>query len=251
MQAIKTQVPATEFSPLKPHHHISAEREVVKTVPPLQSRIFSNDARLLLHLALYNLWTWAFVWHTCVQPRCSDSRHVSLTSTLLLGAVCEALHGGYKMARSPRRRFLSLHLTCSPNPCTTVDHHWRSQRMACPLRSQSLDHFSLLSLHSSQEVNQSHCWGGDAIVGPAEVLEMTHLSLFTCLNTHKYNFKGYTLYDKKICTTENAFCLLKTVQLNQGVEYFEHFGECKEYEDINPTQLLVLFRQCQIFRLQH
>lgn len=47
------------------------------------------------------------------------------------------------------------------------------------------------------------------------------------------------MYDRK--------CIL-LVQLNQGVEYFEHFRERKEYDEaINPTLLLVLFRQCQIF----
>lgn len=52
------------------------------------------------------------------------------------------------------------------------------------------------------------------------------------------------MYDRK--------CIL-LVQLNQGVEYFEHFRERKEYdEDINPTLFTGAFQAMpDIFWLQH
>lgn len=72
-------------------------------------------------------------------------------------------------------------LTCSPDPCAAVDHHWGAQWVAGPLGAQGLHHLPLLSLHGSQEVDESHRRGGDAIVWPAEVLQVTDLSLFTGL----------------------------------------------------------------------
>lgn len=83
------------------------------------------------------------------------------------------------------KKILPQDLTCSPNPRAAVDHHRGSLWVTRPLKPQNLHHFPLLSLHSSQEVNESHCRGGNAVVGPAEVLEMAHLSLFTCLNGQK------------------------------------------------------------------
>lgn len=53
--------------------------------------------------------------------------------------------------------------------------------MAGPLGAQGLHHLPLLSLHGSQEVDESNCRGGDAIVWPAEVLQVTDLPLFTSL----------------------------------------------------------------------
>ena len=66
-----------------------------------------------------------------------------------------------------------------------MHHHRGSKRVACPLKPQRLHCFPLLSLHRSQEVDESHSGGGDAVIRPAEVLEMTHLSLFTCLSGYR------------------------------------------------------------------
>lgn len=47
-------------------------------------------------------------------------------------------------------------LTRSTDPSAAVDHHRGAQRVATPLGAQGLHHLPLLSLHGSQEVDESH-----------------------------------------------------------------------------------------------
>jgi len=76
-------------------------------------------------------------------------------------------------------------LTCSPDARAAMHHHRGSLWVAGPLESQTLHQFPLLPLHGSQEVDERRGRAGDAVVGPAEVLEVTHLPLLTGLNGYE------------------------------------------------------------------
>lgn len=150
------------------------------------------------------------VWHTFSEPtscswdkQMSRAQKVPANNSTVKGLVQRSYWernqcflyrhycSGFSSFRVKKARKMSFgtirsqDLTCSSDPGTAVDHHRGTLWVARPLRSQSIHHFPLLSLHSAQEINESHCRGGNAVVRPAEVLEMTHLSLLTRLRWKK------------------------------------------------------------------
>lgn len=90
--------------------------------------------------------------------------------------------GGPRDGNAPGKLDLSPHhpqisptpITCPANASAAVHHDWGSPRVALEARSQGADSHPLLLLHSPQKVDESGGGRGDAIIWPAQVLEVGH-----------------------------------------------------------------------------
>lgn len=87
-----------------------------------------------------------------------------------------AAGGGWTCPLTPKTstQAVGSPLTCPANASTAVHHNWGSPWVTLETRSQGADCHSLLLLHGPQEVNEGGSRGGDAIVWPAQILEMGH-----------------------------------------------------------------------------